>query len=87
MLLQPIRLFVAIGGQFFATIFVPIATSHSCCNICMNITTDGYFVARPSLYCNEMTKSRNEIWLSQYQGHIATSVRIVAIHDLYCNKA
>jgi hypothetical protein len=78
--------FVAIGGQFFATIFLPIATWHSCCNICLNITTNVYCVARPSLYRNKMTNSRNKNWLSQYHGHIATFMHIVAIYGIYCNK-
>jgi hypothetical protein len=76
----------AISGQFLATIFVPIAAWHSCCNICFNITMNVYFVARASLYHNKITNSWNRIWLSQYHGHVATSMHIVAIYGLYCNK-
>ena len=77
---------VAIVRQFFATIFVTNATTHRCCNICLNITTNTYYVGRPSLYGNKMTASRNGASLSQNRDCIPTAMQIVAIGGLYRNK-
>jgi hypothetical protein len=40
---------------FFATIYITSATCQNCCTICLNITKNISFVARPSIYCNKMT--------------------------------
>src|SRR4051812_13060164 len=54
--------------------------------IFMGIATNSYSIEICGLYCNKMTASRNENYLSQYRDYIATIEQFVAIQDLYCNK-